>query len=124
MIFKENFPYAFNENACKKCGGKCCTGESGNIFASKDELLKIQEFLGLSKEEFQKRFLKKVGFRLSFKELAFEDGFACVFFDQEKRNCSIYQLRPNQCKSFPFWEYFKTHKEELKKECIGICFLS
>ena len=52
MIYKENFPYSFNENACKECGGKCCIGESGNIFASKEELENLRAYLALSKEEF------------------------------------------------------------------------
>ncbi|KAA6226433.1 MULTISPECIES: YkgJ family cysteine cluster protein [unclassified Campylobacter] len=124
MIFEKNFPYSFNENACKKCGGKCCTGESGNIFASKEELELIRKHLSLEKDEFKDKFLKKVGFRLSFKEVEFKNGFACIFFDTKRLCCSIYALRPSQCKSFPFWEYYKTHIEEVKKECIGICFLS
>lgn len=61
---------------------------------------------------------------MSFKEVECEDGFACIFFDTQKRNCSIYDFRPKQCRTFPFWEYFKTHQKELEKECIGICYLS
>lgn len=67
--------------------------------------------------------MRKVGFKMSFKEVEFEDGFACIFFDTQKRNCSIYDFRPKQCRTFPFWEYFKTHQKELEKECIGICYL-
>lgn len=124
MIFNKNFSYGFNENACKECGGKCCTGESGNIFANKEELKALREYLKLDEKEFASKYLKKVGFRMSFKEVKFEDGFACIFFDQVQKNCSIYDFRPMQCRTFPFWEYFKTHQEELKKECIGICYLS
>ncbi|TQR34538.1 zinc/iron-chelating domain-containing protein [Campylobacter sp. MIT 99-7217] len=122
MIKNEDFDYAFDESACKACGGKCCTGESGYIFADEEELEKIRIFLNLEKEEFQKSFLKKIGIKYSFKEVKFEDGFACIFFDQNKRNCSIYEFRPRQCKTFPFWKYYKTHKEELQKECIGVYF--
>lgn len=124
MIFKENFPYIFHKHFHQKHKGKCCIGESGNIFASKEELKALREYFGLNEKEFTLKYLKKVDFRMSFKEVKFEDGFACIFFDKVKRNCSIYPLRPTQCKSFPFWEYFKTHQEELKKECIGICYLS
>ena len=42
------------------------------------------------------------------------------FFDEIKKNCSVYEARPNQCKSFPFWDYFKDNYEELEKECIGV----
>lgn len=122
MIYKQGFDFAFDENACKDCGGKCCTGESGNIFADKEEIAKLMLHFKLDENEFKERYLKKVGLRYSFKEKEFEDGFACIFFDTKKRNCAIYELRPKQCKTFPFWDYFKTHKKELRKECIGICF--
>lgn len=124
MIFDKNFSYAFDENACEKCGGKCCIGESGNIFASKEELEALRKYLNLESKEFAEKYLRKVGFKMSFKEVEFEDGFACIFFDTQKRNCSIYDFRPKQCRTFPFWEYFKTHQKELEKECIGICYLS
>jgi Fe-S-cluster containining protein len=29
-------------------------------------------------------------------------------------------MRPEQCRRFPFWEYFKTHREQLVRECPGI----
>jgi len=45
-----------------------------------------------------------------------------LFFDEAQRNCGIYELRPKQCRSFPFWEYFKTHTKELEEECIGVKF--
>lgn len=122
MIVKSGFKFSFDESACAACGGKCCTGESGNIFVSHDEIVNISNFLKLSQEEFRKKYLHKVGFKLSLNEVKYQDGFACVFFDTEQKNCSIYEQRPTQCRTFPFWEYFKTHKEELKKECMGVCF--
>lgn len=123
MISKEGFDFSFDEKACEKCGGKCCTGESGSIFVSKEELKILRQYLGLDEQEFALKFLKKVGFKMSFKEVKFEDGYACIFFDQVKRNCKIYEYRPSQCRTFPFWKYYKNHKEELEKECIGICYL-
>lgn len=122
MMSREGFDYSFDASACASCGGKCCTGESGYIFANESELERVRAHLGLEKEEFEKKYLKKFESRYSFKEVAFEGAFACIFFDQEQRNCSIYELRPTQCRTFPFWPYYKNHKEELKKECIGVCF--
>lgn len=121
-MYEKGFEFGFDEKACARCGGKCCVGERGNIFADKEELKRICAFLGLERAEFTAQYLRKVGFRYSFVEFEFEGGFACVFFDTQSRKCSIYELRPKQCRSFPFWEYFKEHKEELKKECIGVCF--
>ncbi len=51
MIFNKDFSYGFNENACQECGGKCCTGESGNIFANKEELKALREHLQLDEKE-------------------------------------------------------------------------
>lgn len=124
MILKEGFKYGFDESKCESCGGKCCTGESGNIFVNQEEIRLLREHFKLDELEFRERFLRKVGFKFSLKEKEFEDGFACIFFDIKRRNCSIYALRPTQCKAFPFWDYFKTHKKELEKECIGITYLS
>jgi len=67
-------------------------------------------------------YLQKIGAKFSVKEKPFEGGLACVFFDEARRNCGIYELRPKQCRSFPFWEYFKTHTKELEEECIGVRF--
>ncbi len=50
MIFNKDFSYGFNENACQECGGKCCTGESGNIFANKEELKALREHLQLDEK--------------------------------------------------------------------------
>ena len=122
MICKEGFDFSFNEEACKDCGGKCCIGEPGNVFVNEWDIEKLSSHFKLERAEFIKKYLRKVGVRYSFKEVHFEDGFACVFFDQQNKQCQIYDLRPKQCRLFPFWDYYKKHKEELKKECIGVCF--
>jgi hypothetical protein len=27
----------------------------------------------------------------------------CVFFDNETRKCNVYEARPRQCRTWPFW---------------------
>lgn len=48
------------------------------------------------------------------------DERGCFFFDRGKKNCSIYEFRPKQCKTFPFWE--GVTKEYLERECPGVIF--
>lgn len=36
----------------------------------------------------------------------------------------IYEVRPTQCRTFPFWDYFKTRVDELKLECPGVVDVS
>ncbi|MDO4673782.1 YkgJ family cysteine cluster protein [Campylobacter sp.] len=123
MKTKRGFNYGFDASKCAQCGGKCCTGESGHIFIDAKEAARLSEHLKLSIEEFKTKYLTKVGAKMSLKEKEFEDGFACIFFDEARRNCGIYALRPKQCRTFPFWDYFKNHQKELEEECIGICYL-
>ncbi|MEO1922935.1 MAG: YkgJ family cysteine cluster protein [Nautiliaceae bacterium] len=117
IIEKENFPYKFDADACKTCGGNCCIGESGYIWVTPEEIKNIASFLGFEEKEFIKKCLIKVGYKYSIKERPYEGGFACIFFE---KGCKIYPVRPKQCRTFPFWDYFKDRIDELKKECPGI----
>lgn len=118
----KTFGFEFNSSKCQECGGKCCTGESGYIFASLKELEQIADFLDLSFEDFLLHYVKKVGYRFSLIEQKFQEGYACIFFDKNKLCCSIYEVRPKQCRDFPFWELYldKKHLPKLLKECIGV----
>ena len=117
MIKKEGFKYAFNPAACASCEGRCCTGESGYIWVSPQDIRNISEFLKIDEELFKQTFLIKVGYRYSLKEKPYKNGYACVFFEN---GCKIYSVRPQQCRTFPFWDYYKNRIEELQKECPGI----
>jgi len=120
MIEKEGFPYAFNPAACAECGGRCCTGESGNIFVSPQEIKALAKLLKLSETEFRQTYLEKRGYKFSLKERIVGMSHDCIFFDRETNGCSVYAARPQQCRTFPFWDYFKTRVGELKRECPGI----
>ena len=120
IIKKEGYPYAFNSDACSTCEGRCCTGESGYIYVTKAEIFAIAKLLDMDVNDFGVKYLFKKGYKYSLKENKIEDSYECVFYDRESNGCKIYMARPNQCKTFPFWDYFKTHVDELKDECPGI----
>ncbi|MEA2047835.1 MAG: YkgJ family cysteine cluster protein [Campylobacterota bacterium] len=121
IIEKEGYTYTFTPLACEACGGHCCTGQSGYIWAKYAEIEKMADFVNLSVEDFASIYLKKVKHRYSLieKKLA-PDNFACIFFDVSKKRCSIYPVRPLQCRTFPFWEQYKNDENEVRKECPGI----
>lgn len=121
MISQEGYSYCFDSSQCASCGGHCCRGESGYIWVDYDTIVKISNFLSLDVEEFATMYLKKVGHRYSLieKQIATED-MACVFFDVNASQCSIYEVRPKQCRTFPFWEQFKKNIDEVKLECPGV----
>ena len=120
LIKKDNYNYQFNPSACATCQGRCCTGESGYIYVTKTEIENIANFLDLSVEDFIKDYLFKKGYKYSIKEFKFGESYECVFYNRELNGCNIYDVRPKQCKTFPFWDYFKTRVDDVKKECPGI----
>ncbi|ARR03753.1 putative Fe-S cluster-containing protein [Campylobacter vicugnae] len=120
MIKQDGFDYEFDPKKCDECGGKCCTGESGYIWIDESEIKILGEYLGYKPELIKEIFLEKFDNRYSIKEKPYQKGWACIFFDEKNKNCSIYEYRPKQCRSFPFWEHFKTNYKELEMECIGV----
>lgn len=116
----DGYPYAFDPKACQNCSGKCCVGESGYIWVSPEEISAIALKLSMSKEEFINKYLLKIRYRFTLKEMPYENGFSCIFFDKEHKRCGIYAVRPSQCRTFPFWDYFKENIDEVVTECPGI----
>lgn len=120
VIKQEGYPYAFDVSACSSCQGRCCTGESGYIYVNKTEIENIADLLDLDINEFAIKYLFKKGYKYSIKERVYNGSHECVFYDRESNGCTIYGARPTQCKTFPFWDYYKTRVDELKQECPGI----
>lgn len=120
LIKQDGYPYVFDASACESCQGRCCTGESGYIYVNKTEIEKISELLDIEISEFASTYLFKKGYKYSIKEIKHNDSYECVFYDRESNGCKIYEARPLQCKTFPFWDYYKTRVDELKLECPGI----
>ena len=119
IIRKDGFAFSFDPSACAKCDGVCCRGESGYVWVDRRDIENISNFLNIDIDDFIKDFLKKVGYKWSIKEIKRDGEYQCIFFD---KGCTIYPVRPRQCRDFPFWERYKNPKyiEEVCKECIGI----
>ncbi len=106
------------EFQCTECGG-CCTGAPGYVWVSDNEIEQMAAFLDLSTEEFSKRYLRFVNDRMSLKET--HPHYDCVFLKDKK--CTIYSVRPKQCRTFPWWPQNLKSKqdwEEAAKHCEGI----
>lgn len=91
---------------CTQCGN-CCTGPPGFVRFTDAEGRAIAKHLGVSEAAFYKEYAHRVEGSWSLRERPFEGGFDCVFLDREKvpgkAVCSIYQDRPTQCRTWPFW---------------------
>ncbi len=84
---------------CTGCGN-CCTGGPGFVWVDDAEIAAIAEYLDKPVGEIRLMYCRPVRNRVSLNEYANGD---CVFFDAENRNCTIYPVRPIQCRTWPFW---------------------
>lgn len=85
--------------ACTGCGG-CCTGAPGYVWVNKAEIEALSAAIKIPVEEFERRYVRMVGIRKSLVEFGNGD---CVFFHGESRKCQVYDVRPRQCRTWPFW---------------------
>ena len=121
LIRKKGYRFTFNSDACKLCKGRCCTGSSGYIWSTEEELMQLAKEQNLRVEDFKQRYAYRVGERWSLREKALsKDNFACIFFDVPSNSCSVYHNRPEQCRTFPFWPEFQRRPQEAHDECPGV----
>lgn len=83
---------------CTRCGA-CCTGAPGYVWVDAGQIAALAHFRGESIPDFSRHFVRRVGVRLSLIERSNGD---CVFWDR-KAGCTVYEARPVQCRTWPFW---------------------
>ncbi len=104
--------------SCTQCGN-CCTGAPGVVWVTDEEIADIARITGKTVGEIRLFHTRIVGGRVSLREFPNGD---CTFFDPKTRGCTVYEARPAQCRTWPFW---KSHLESpeswkrVKRECPG-----
>ena len=102
---------------CTGCGG-CCTG-SGRVWLNESEIHTIANALQINVSDFVEQSVIRLEGRWSLKENP-KNGDCCFL---EKGRCTIYEARPRQCKTFPWWPSTLQSPEswqETKRVCEGI----
>jgi len=117
---EDNFPFSFNPQACDSCGGRCCRGESGHVWVSDAEVVQLAQLRNLSIASFSKQYLRSVNGRLSLQERFINQEYACCFLDTIGGSCNVYDTRPAQCRTFPYWDKYKVETQELFLLCPGV----
>jgi len=84
---------------CTQCG-KCCTGEPGVVWVNEEEIEALAKFRGETVRELVGLYTRSSRGRVTLREKANGD---CVFYDRQK-GCTVYAVRPRQCRTWPFWE--------------------
>ncbi len=120
-ISREGYDFSFNPQGCESCGGECCLGESGFVWITTAEIKQLSRFLNISFRECCNDYLTKEKHRYTINEIKLsENAYACVFFDRELKKCSVYDARPTQCRTFPFWEDYQLVKDETYHMCPAV----
>jgi Fe-S-cluster containining protein len=101
---------------CSQCGD-CCTGAPGHVWVINAEIAALAALVGETVDDFEDKYVRQVGARKSLKEFPTGD---CVFFNTETRGCNVYQARPRQCRTWPFWDSNLKTPEDWAHTC-SVC---
>jgi len=84
--------------SCLKCGS-CCrsNGDYSYVYVTTNEVQKIMKHLDIPRKEFMRNHCSRLEGRTIIK---FKDGVCSLAQDD---SCTVYKVRPIQCKAWPFW---------------------
>lgn len=102
---------------CKPGCTKCCE-QRGFVYLTETDLSRIAKHLGLSANEFERRFVYRTKHLL---RLRMPRHTQCHFLKSD--GCSIHPVKPTQCRIFPYWPELVDDKREWRKTaawCPGI----
>jgi uncharacterized protein len=119
--FQDDNKFNFKCTAC----GKCCRGKT-NVFINEAEIRTISSRLGMHKATFMDKYTddrEEPDGTIVTSLKTKTSGEECVFLDQ-KGMCSIYDVRPTHCRTYPFWPQLLLGPTEWETErsrrCEGI----
>ena len=112
--------------ACTMCGN-CCTGPEGYVLVNDEECAALAARLGMATSEFVERYTHVLPVGRSLIERTTSFGNDCVFLDRDKfpgkAVCGVYEDRPRQCRTWPFWDSILRSRrdwERAARVCPGI----
>ncbi|MFA6935597.1 MAG: YkgJ family cysteine cluster protein [Sphaerochaetaceae bacterium] len=106
---------------CQGCS-YCCAVEPGFVFLSRQDVKALADHLGITERQVLEKYCRvaslnnKTAFSLNETE-----SYDCIFL-KDKR-CSVYEARPTQCRTYPFWASILKSRQAWLEEsqyCPGI----
>ena len=106
---------------CSKCPGYCCSYDQIEI--SEFDIKRLAKHLELTPAATEKRYTKIDDGKVILRHHADESFTSiCIFFNSEKRRCSVYEARPRTCRTYPYgvkcgyYEFLKFEREHQDDE--------
>lgn len=80
--------------------GRCCVsrGQYGYVYLTIEDRRALARHLGLKTAAFTRRFCEREGGIWKLRDF----NESCRFLE-EGRKCGVYEARPTQCRTWPFW---------------------
>lgn len=99
--------------------GKCCTsrGSYGYVYLTSDDRKRFAKYFDLTVTRFTRKFCEKKEGHTYLKN----PDSDCSFL-RDKR-CSVYEARPTQCRTWPFWPENlnpKSWRTDVESFCPGV----
>ena len=99
--------------------GQCCVNHDdyAYVYLEDGDAEALAAHLGIDDSEFRSRYTVREDGRTALRM----DAPHCVFLDG--RRCGVYEARPTQCRTFPFWrENLSSRRvwKRLRRFCPGI----
>ena len=97
--------------------GKCCVshGEFGYVYMTLEDRQRMAKALGMTTRDFMKEHCEKDDGIWALRPI---EGGDCRFL--KNKQCSVYEGRPTQCRTWPFWPDVMNAKE-WSKEVASFC---
>ncbi len=102
---------------CTRCGN-CCTGPPGVVWVNDEEIEAIAAHRGELPAHVYTVYTRPFDRDRSLREKPNGD---CIFYDRAQ-GCTIYPVRPRQCRTWPFWDSNVRTEEawqRTRKTCPG-----
>jgi len=106
---------------CTRCS-RCCRHTPGYVFLSEKDVGRLASRLGIESAEVLRRYCREVDVglarRISLKE---KRNLDCILWADG--GCTVYDARPLQCQSFPFWSSNVSSVEDWElaaRQCPGM----
>lgn len=111
---------------CTMCGN-CCSGPEGIVLVTPEEIRILAARCALDDAEFRSAYTRQTRYGISLVERPTAHGRDCIFLDRTTRPgkaiCGVYEDRPAQCRTWPFWESNLTTRQSWQiasRTCPGM----
>ena len=105
---------------CTACG-RCCQNE-GEVWLDADEFADLSTNLKETPEAVLQKYSEKtMSGWVKLKNQISDDpkiNDRCIFLGADGKQCSIYDSRPIQCRTYPFWPRLLSSESEWDKEAV------